>query len=203
MTFEESLQARHACKKFNDKVIAKSDLDAILEAGRLAPSGYGFEPWKFVVVGKEYSAELAKSCYNQENVATASHNIVILGRIDLKSKDEFARKQVRRFATDEAHFEQILGIYTGWADALSDEQIFDFSQTQCHLPLMQMMNAAIFRGIDSCAIGGFLRDKVEVFLGVKKPFGVAVILSLGYGANPPKHSKKRQEKSEVVEFFTK
>lgn len=203
MTFEESLQARHACKKFNDKIIAKSDLDAILEAGRLAPSGYGFEPWKFVVVGKEYSAELAKSCYNQENVATASHNIVILGRMDLKSKDEFARKQVRRFATDEAHFEQILGIYTGWADALSDEQIFDFSQTQCHLPLMQMMNAAIFKGIDSCAIGGFLRDKVEAFLGVKKPFGVAVILSLGYGANPPKHSKKRQEKSEVVEFFTK
>lgn len=64
MTFEESLQARHACKKFNDKVITKSDLDAILEAGRLAPSGYGFEPWKFVVVDKEYSPELAKSCYH-------------------------------------------------------------------------------------------------------------------------------------------
>lgn len=203
MTFEESLQARHACKKFNDKVITKSDLDAILEAGRLAPSGYGFEPWKFVVVDKEYSPELAKSCYHQENVATASHNIVILGRMDLKSKDEFARKQVRRFATDEAHFEQILGIYTGWADKLSDEQIFHFSQTQCYLPLMQMMNAAIFKGIDSCAIGGFERDKVEAFLGVKKPFGVAVILSLGYGANLPKHSKKRQEKSEVVEFWSK
>ena len=203
MTFEESLQARHACKKFSDKEIPSKDLEAILEAGRLAPSGYGFEPWKFVVVGKEYSTELAKACYSQENVATASHNIVILGRMDLKSKDEFARKQVRRFATDEAHFEQILGIYTGWTDTLSDEQIFHFSQTQCHLPLMQMMNAAIFKGIDSCAIGGFERDKVEAFLGVKKPFGVAIILSLGYGANPPKHSKKRQSKDEVVEFFTK
>lgn len=45
MTFEESLNARHACKKFSDKAISSKDLDFILEAGRLAPSGYGFEPW--------------------------------------------------------------------------------------------------------------------------------------------------------------
>lgn len=203
MTFEESLNTRYACKKFSEKVIASNDLDFILEAGRLAPSAYGFEPWKFVVVGREHSAEFSKACYSQENVATASHNIVLLGRVDLRGKDEFARKQVRRYAKDEAHFNEILGMYTGWADALGDEAIFHFSQTQCYLPLMQMMNAAIFRGIDSCAIGGFERDKVESFLGTKKPFGVAVVLSLGYGADGAKHTKKRQEKSEVVEFFRK
>ena len=203
MTFEESLNARHACKKFSDKAISSKDLDFILEAGRLAPSGYGFEPWKFIVVGNEYRTQLAKCCYNQENVATASYNIVILGRMDLKSKDEFARVQVRRFATDDAHFEQILGVYTGWADKLSDEEIFHFSQTQCYLPLMQMMNAAIFRGIDSCAIGGFERKKVEEFLDIKKPFGVAVVLSLGYRANEPHHDKKRQDKSQVIEFWEK
>lgn len=37
MTFEESLNARHACKKFSDKAISSKDLDFILEAGRHLP----------------------------------------------------------------------------------------------------------------------------------------------------------------------
>lgn len=203
MTFEETLSARFACKKFSDKAILDSDLDFILEAGRLAPSSHGFEPWKFLVIGKQYSQELAKSCYEQENVTTASYNIALLARWDLQSNDEFARKQVRRFAKDETHFNKILGIYTAKTDSLNADEIFNFSSHQCYIALAQMMSAAKVRGIDSCAIGGFERDKAEAFLGIKAPFGISVILSLGYAADTPKHSKKRQEKSEVVEFFKK
>ncbi len=99
MNFKELILKRRACKLFNDKKISEEDLRFILESGILAPSSHGFEPWKFVVLNKkEDNQKLANFCFNQENVASASHNIIFLARKDLQSKDEFAQKQIRRFA---------------------------------------------------------------------------------------------------------
>lgn len=68
-------------KKINEK-----DLHFILESGVLAPSSHGFEPWKFVVLEqKEHNLKLSTLCYNQQNVASASHNIIFLARKDLQS----------------------------------------------------------------------------------------------------------------------
>lgn len=42
---------RHATKEFDThKKISDSDFDFILETGRLSPSSFGFEPWRFLVV---------------------------------------------------------------------------------------------------------------------------------------------------------
>lgn len=44
-------QFRHATKEFDShKKISESDFQFILETGRLSPSSFGFEPWRFVVV---------------------------------------------------------------------------------------------------------------------------------------------------------
>ena len=93
MNFKELISKRRACKLFNDKKINEKDLHFILESGVLAPSSHGFEPWKFVVLSKkEDNKALSEICFNQENVATASHNIIILARTDLQAKDEYIRK---------------------------------------------------------------------------------------------------------------
>ena len=54
-TIIEAFNYRHACKEFNpDKKISDQDFTFILEAGRLSPSSFGFEPWKFLVVQNPY-----------------------------------------------------------------------------------------------------------------------------------------------------
>lgn len=46
-----SYQWRLATKKYDPtKNVSDEDLDVILEAARLAPSSYGLEPWRFLVV---------------------------------------------------------------------------------------------------------------------------------------------------------
>lgn len=85
MTFEQTLHQRFTCKAFKDESIPGDVLEFILDAGRLAPSSCGFEPWKFVVLSqKKDNEDLSKACFNQENVATASNNIIILARTDLR-----------------------------------------------------------------------------------------------------------------------
>ncbi|EAH7653884.1 NAD(P)H-dependent oxidoreductase [Campylobacter coli] len=203
MDFKELILKRRACKLFNDKKISKEDLYFILESGILAPSSHGFEPWKFVVLSKkEDNQKLAKFCFNQENVASASHNIIFLARKDLQSKDEFAQKQIRRFAgSKEENFQKILKIYTHDTDAMDEKELYHFAQLQCYLAMMQMSLAAMSLGIDSCMIGGYEKDKVDDFLKLEYPFETTVILSLGYKAHEPKYPTQRLKFDEVVEFY--
>lgn len=47
MDFKEALTFRHACKVFDEyKIIEESDFIDILNAGVLAPSSMGLEPWE-------------------------------------------------------------------------------------------------------------------------------------------------------------
>ncbi|EAH9176211.1 NAD(P)H-dependent oxidoreductase [Campylobacter coli] len=197
------MSKRRACKLFNDKKISEEDLHFILESGILAPSSHGFEPWKFVVLEqKEHNLKLSTLCYNQQNVASASHNIILLARKDLQSKDEFAQKQIRRFAgSKEENFQKILKIYTHDTDAMDEKELYHFAQLQCYLAMMQMSLAAMSLGIDSCMIGGYEKDKVDDFLKLEYPFETAVILSLGYQAHEPKYPTQRLKFDEVVEFY--
>ncbi|CAM3973176.1 hypothetical protein CAHE111092_00565 [Campylobacter hepaticus] len=85
MDFKTLISKRRACKLFNDKKIEQKDLHFILEAGILSPSSHGFEPWKFIVLEhKKHNIKLSTLCCNQENVASASHNIIFLARKDLQ-----------------------------------------------------------------------------------------------------------------------
>ena len=203
MNFKELISKRRACKLFNNKKINEKDLHFILESGILAPSSHGFEPWKFIILDKkEDNQKLAKLCFDQASVASASHNIILLARKDLQSKDEFAQKQVRRFSgSSEENFQKILEIYTHKTNAMNDNELYHYAQLQCYLAMMQMSLAAMSLGIDSCMIGGYEKDKVDDFLKLEHPFETAVILSLGYQAHEPKYPTQRLKFDEVVEFY--
>ncbi len=202
-SFKETLTQRFACKEYRDQVIPKNDMDFILEAGRLAPSSCGFEPWKFVVLSKRAdNEELSKIAFGQRNVATASHTIIIVARTDLQATDEYIKRQIARICppSDETRFHEILHAYTYATNAMNKEQLYAFAHSNCYLPLMQMATAAMTLGIDSCMIGGFEKDKVDTYLGLEEPFETAVILSLGYRKEEPKYQKQRLSIDEVVEY---
>lgn len=56
-----SIINRRSVREFIDRDVSDSDLEAILEAGRWAPSGLNNQPWRFVLVqGSEKKAELAE-----------------------------------------------------------------------------------------------------------------------------------------------
>jgi nitroreductase len=44
------IQDRRSIRDYTDESISESDLEMILEAGRLAPSGENAQPWRFVIV---------------------------------------------------------------------------------------------------------------------------------------------------------
>ena len=83
MNYLEILKFRHACKIFDEsKKIGAGEFDFILEAGRLSPSSTGLEQWDFLVVqNKELREKIKAVSWNQAQITSCSHLVVILAKI--------------------------------------------------------------------------------------------------------------------------
>lgn len=57
MNVTEAMENRFSCRKFTSDQLTGDELNAILEAGRIAPSACNYQPWRFIVLQGE---DLAK-----------------------------------------------------------------------------------------------------------------------------------------------
>lgn len=191
---------RFACHQFHaDRSIPAADLDFILEAGRLSPSSFGLEQWKFLVLSKPNDkAALQAVCFNQPQVGNASHVVVILAKIaDLAPDSDYVKRLLAREYPGDA-LAMALDNYRGFH---ANTDVAAWSITQCHIAATNMMTAATAVGIDSCAIGGFLADRVKALLGIQAgQYEIALILPFGYCAETVPSDKQRLPLTELVEY---
>lgn len=204
--FMEAMAFRHACKIFDEsKKISNEDMKTILEAGRLSPSAFGLEPWKFLVITNEDLKEKLKPiCWDQPQITSCSHLVIILAAIeDIKVESGKVKEKFLRWGLSDEQLEFYMDIYPEHMQRAlsSDDHCYDWSAKQSFIPLANMMGAAAYMGIDSCAIEGFEKDKVEEVLNLDTTkFQVAVVLPFGYRVNPQR-DKIRVAFDEVVEWI--
>lgn len=205
-TFEESLDFRHACKTFDDsKKISDENLQFILESARKSPSSFGMEPWKFLVINnKDLREKLQVACWNQNQITSASHLIVILAAIDsVRPQSGIPEQKFARRGLKKEQYEGYLIKYANHLkDTLStDEKTFAWTSKQTYIALANMMTAAAIKEIDSCAIEGFEKEKVEDILAIDtSKHQVSVLLSLGY-RNNNQSKQLRENLDNIVEFI--
>lgn len=213
----DAYQFRYACKEFaSDKKISKEDFDFILETGRLSPSSFGFEPWRFLILqNMDLREKIKPICWGaQKQLPTASHFVIILAR---KGKDmvydadyiknfmtniqELSSDIVKMKSTAYQSFQE-----TDFKLLESDRAIFDWAAKQTYIALANMMTAAAQLNIDSCPIEGFDREKLEEILTQEHlldndHFGVAMMAAFGYRKEAPHHPKTRQPIDKIVKWI--
>ncbi len=205
-SFSEALDFRHACKVFDEvKKISDEDLAFILEAGRKSPSSFGMELWKFLVItNEELKANIRPHCWNQPQITTCSHLIVILCHIGgARVGEGIVESRIKRGNRSEEKQQSYLKLYASHLkDTLSiDEKTYSWTARQTYLAAQNMMMAAAIRGIDSCPIEGFDKQKVEEILGLDtKQMQLALILPFGYRIKP-QSPQIREPISSIVEFI--
>src|SRR5476651_1874276 len=94
----KALKWRYAVQVFDPtKTITENELHTILDAGRLSPSSFGIEPWKFIVVNnKEIRSKLREVGYGQPKITDAAKLIVIAYRTD--ARENISQDRVERLA---------------------------------------------------------------------------------------------------------
>lgn len=213
---QDVLQAfnfRHACKTFDpEHKIPDADFRYILECGRLSPSSFGFEPWRFVVVQDMALRDKlrAVSWGAQGQFPTASHVIAILARKDdmLPGSDytENFMRDVQKMPEEGIARRHKFYPQFHQHDFHIDtpRALFDWSCHQAYIALANMMTAAALISIDSCPVEGFNRENAEAVLaeaGLLEDgrFGLAVMVAFGYRINP-QPVKTRQAIEDVVRW---
>ncbi len=205
-TFEQAMDFRHACKVFDEsKKINDEDMKYILEAGRKSPSSFGMEAWKFLVItNEELKAKLRPVCWDQVQISSCSHLVVILAGIEgVKPESGIPAKRFARRDMPQEKYDFYLKLYTSHLEQTlsSDENIYSWTARQTFIAAGNMMTAAAVKGIDSCPIEGFEKDKVEEILGLdKSKYRLALVLPFGYRINP-QSTQLRVPFEEVVEFI--
>ncbi len=190
---------RHACHLFNaERQITPDDLNFVLEAGRLSPSSFGLEQWKFVVLtAPQHKLDLQAACFNQPQVGSASAIVVILAKLaELEPDADYVQRLLAREYPGEA-FAPALKNYRGFHAATD---VKAWSVAQCHIAAANMMTATAGIDLDSCAIGGFIPDQVMRQLAIDPTrYEPALILALGHCAQAP-GEKLRLPLAELVEY---
>lgn len=205
MNYLEILKFRHACKIFDEsKKISAGEFDFILEAGRLSPSSTGLEQWDFLVVqNKELREKIKAVSWNQVQITSCSHLVVILAKIkEVKVGSSYIDKMIARRA--DKNIEAIAArqkffLLSNFKN--DDELTFQWSHEQCMIAATNMMNAAASLGIDSCPMEGFDRHALNEILGLdESEKRVAIVVPFGYRLNP-QPEKYRRQRSEVVTWI--
>ena len=205
-TFEEAMNFRHACKVFDDtKKISDTDIRYILEAGRKSPSSFGMEAWKFLVItNEELKAKLRPACWDQVQVTSCSHLVIVLTGIDsVKPESGEVKKRFNRREMPQETLDFYIGLYASHLeDTLSsDEKIEAWTAKQSYIALGNMMTAAAVLEIDSCPIEGFEKEKIEEILDLDiSKYRLSVVVPFGYRLNE-QSSQLRLDFDEVVEFI--
>lgn len=214
--FLKAMNFRHACKSFDEtKKIKDEDFSFILEMGRLSPSSFGFEPWRFLVIQNSDLRDKLKEFTwgGQGQLPTASHYVIILARQkhDMIYDSEYISYMMKNVQNLPEDIVKMKGSFYEKFQKEDFELInnaramFDWATKQTYIALGNMMTGAASIGIDSCPIEGFDMKKTINFIKEElnidtEEFGVSCMVAFGYRKTEPRE-KTRQKITDVVKWY--
>ena len=130
--FMNAMDFRHACKVFDEtKMISDEKIKFILESGRKSPSSFGMEAWKFLVItNEELKAKLRPACWDQVQITSCSHLVVVLAGIDsVKVESGEVKKRFSRREMPQETLDFYMGLYASHLEKTlsSNENIYSWT----------------------------------------------------------------------------
>jgi nitroreductase len=203
------LNWRYACKKFDPSMqIREADWNLLAESLRLAPSSYGLQPWKFILVqNPELRQQLMAKSWGQTPVVDCSHFVVIatMEKIDEAHIDKFVKQTADIRHVDAATLEGYKNVMVGDLVKGPRSQIINFwAQRQAYIAMGFLMANAALMEIDTLAMEGLVPEEYDKILGLGGATGWKTVAAVacGYRATDDKyqHAKKvRFEMKDILE----
>ena len=184
MKLIEALEWRYAVKKMNGNKIPADKLNTIIEATRLAPSGFGLTPYTIIVVeDDEIRKKLHPAFYNQSQVVDCSAVIIFAAWNSITEKEvgEYMQDIAEQRGVPVESLNDFAGNINGSFKKLTPDQARVWADKQTYLALGFSLVAAAAEQVDATPMEGFSPDAVDAVLGLKE-LGLhsAVALTLGY-----------------------
>lgn len=180
----EGLNWRYATKAYDPaKRVSEADWATIEAAISLAPSSFGIQPYKFLVItDPEVREKLKAAAYGQTPITDASHLVAFAYKKTLTDGDidHFVERiaEVRGVGTDTlADYGNVM---KGSAKrAVDGGYVETWNSRQAYIPLGFLLETAALLGIDATPMEGFDAAKFNEILGLTD-YSVVVLAAVGY-----------------------
>ena len=184
----EKLEWRYATKKFDkNKKLSDEQIDVLKKGFNLTATSYGLQPLKLLVISNDkLKNDLHEHSYDQSQIIDCSHLLVICIKTDVDGEyvdDKFdLEKEVRNVS------EEVIGDFRKFLkDSINnkpEEEIEKSSVNQAYIALGNLMTLCAFEKIDSCPMEGFIAEKYDEILDLKKKeLKSVLLLPVGFRSN--------------------
>jgi len=192
-TVLQQLNWRYATKKFDPaRKITAEDWTTLEQSLVLAPSSFGLQPWRFIVItDPEVKASLKGISWGQQQVVDGSHVVVFAIRQDL-SADDIDRYVARTAEVRGSTIEALAGFRKMMVGALQGGRIDlnHWAALQVYIALGQFMATAAMMGIDTCPMEGINAAQYDELLALPdQGYATSVACVAGYRAPDDKYAQ--------------
>lgn len=183
----DSLKWRYAVKKFDsEKMLSVEQIDVVKSAFNLTATSYGLQPISMVMVAnKEVQQQLVPHSFGQQQVAQASHVLVIC--IENEVDEKYISKYFEQVTKVRGVSSEVLDPFK---DALIDDfskkdvqEVKEWSKNQAYLAMGNLLTVFAAEKIDACPMEGFVPDAYDDVLGLKeKGLTSVLVMPIGFRA---------------------
>lgn len=183
MSLKDSLSWRYATKRMTGGKVPQEIVDKILEAIRLAPTSFGLQPFKVIVIEDEkLREEIFNTACQQPQIKEASHVLVFAANRNVSA--EQVQEYMELIATTRNIPVESLNAFKAMFDGIvagSAEQNFVWTARQAYLAFGVGIVAAALEQVDATPMEGFNPQALDTILGLEaQNLGSTTILTLGY-----------------------
>ncbi len=180
MELSQVIRARRSVRAYTDEPVARTAVEALLDAAVQAPSASNRQPWAFVVIrGQERLRQLSERA--------KAHRLA-------DTQEPVSDNQRARLQDPENN----LFYDAGTIILFCATPVYRYAAEDCSLAAQNLMLTACDMGLGTCAIGlsrsFFNRDDVKAEFGIPAEYTVAFPVIVGHPAeNPAPTSRNRIE----------
>lgn len=178
---------RYAVKKFDGKKVDESTIAKLLELIQFSASSFNLQPWKIkVIIDQKIKDEICKVSWNQPQVNTCSHLIVLCADSNVSNLIDKLESQMLSNGAKPETLKDYVGMMRGFASAMTEDQRKTWAQKQCYIALGNALNGATSLGLDSCPMEGFDPAAVNNILHLPSNLHSTLLIPIGYPADLPR-----------------
>ncbi len=191
-----ALGRRFSCRQYTGEPVADAELNLVLEAGRIAPSAFGMEPWRFIVVRSPAVKEkVAAACFDQPAAAGVPLMIAIVALAGvLEPGSAYVEARLTAEAGGQPPPRELREAYRGMHAQIDPR---GWAIAQCSFAAAQMMVQAASMGLATCPMGGFDEAALARALGLAGGEIPALMLALGH-CGEARGERRRRGMDEIV-----
>lgn len=207
MNILADLEWRYATKKYDtSKKISDADFQILLEALRLTPTSYGFQPYHFLVVeNPEIREKLKQFSWNQAQITDASHLIILCTDIDCTEVhiDSLLEKTAKTRDISAIALKPYGDFMRGILKDMSANDRMEWNSKQAYIALGFLLQTAAHLKIDATPMEGFNAKGYDKVLNLsQKGLKATIACPLGYRSEMDATQHLKKIRKDALELFT-